>query len=140
MKEPSDDGVVWWLCSTGHCVDGGTGGSGSKTRGGGTDDTQRITGFRPRTCHRPATPANAAAAAHTAPPASRTCRLPARTATERLGARGHSWFLRDIMDPASCRHSLLPPPKFTAVAYSRLAFSALTLLVGRQEGHPSGKK
>jgi len=26
------------------------------------------------------------------------------------------------------------------LAFSALAFSALTLLVGRQEGHPAGKK
>ena len=35
---------------------------------------------------------------------------------------------------------LLSPEKYCHNAFSAFAFSALTLLVGRQEGHPACKK
>jgi len=66
----------------------------------------------------------------------------------------HQWALQNWLNRTRCHlgqthmgprnhvldaHTLAPPDKYDRVIYV-LAFSALTLLVGRQEGHPACKK
>jgi len=56
------------------------------------------------------------------------------------GLEPRAWRAREREPPPPARPGGQSPPEAENLLASRCAFSALTLLVGRQEGHPACKK